>query len=123
MAENNDKGLCLNAKYDKYTKKDVPDTQEWKEDYEAHKDIEMTLEEFYVIDKFYDEHRNCFRLPDGRSRFGAIGGGFEKYIRIPADDSECELFAKCYGCDTVINVTEKCKEVNVAEIPDSVKEK
>lgn len=86
-------------------------------DFKLHHIVTVSKEEYYVIDKFYDAHRDCRILPDGRHRYGAIGGGFEKRAYMKQDGS-FKFICKCMTCNEVLDVEEAVKNIKDGEIPE-----
>ena len=64
-----------------------------------------TIEQFVAEDKFNHDHRNCMRLPDGRHRFGTIGGGISTIITMQYG-KVTSIKLRCHACDTVTDITE-----------------
>jgi len=95
----------------------IPDTDQ---DFIDHRDIIMSKEEYYVIEKFNKEHKPCRILPDGRHRFGAIGGGFEKRAYLKPDGS-FKFICRCAGCNEILDVDEALKNTEIGEIPEDYK--
>lgn len=118
--ENNDI-LNKTALYDVITESTpqllIPDTDS---DFKEHSVITMSKEEYYVIDKFYTDHQSCRILPDGRHRFGAIGGGFEKRAYLKPGGS-FKFICRCLGCDETLDVEEALKTTEIVEISEDYK--
>ena len=64
-----------------------------------------TIEQVYADEIFNHEHHNCMRLPDGRHRFGTIGGGISTIITMQ-HNKVTSIKLRCHTCDTVTDITE-----------------
>lgn len=54
--------------------------------------------------KFQEDHRNCMRLPDGRHRFGTIGGGIS--ISFMGTGLGNLVSCKCHTCGKSVDITD-----------------
>ncbi len=103
-----------NSIYDAITEKDVPQTEDFEKEFNANKQFSMDIYEFYLNDKFSDDHHKCRVLPNGLSRFGTIGGGYEKKWYINPDGT-VEVIGRCMGCDESMNFTAESKKLSDKE--------
>lgn len=100
--------LCKTDLYNSI--KEIPDTHEFRKEYEENHCFYLTEEEYYLKDSLY--HQDCMRLPNGLPRFGTIGGGFSvKFYLHPS--GEIEKIAKCQACGEELNLTKKSKELHL----------
>lgn len=97
--------LCLTDLYDT-----IKEVSLIPEDYEENKRIDLTPEELYLSDQFSSKHYDCRVLPDGRHRFGTIGGGFSERYYMSPDGNRFEVVAKCHGCNETYNISKAALE-------------
>lgn len=66
--------------------------------------FKMDKVEYEKYKAFCKKHRNCQRKPDGRPRFGTIGGGFSVTF-IPTGLSPI-ISVKCNHCGEIEDITD-----------------
>ena len=79
---------------------------ELEKEYEYHSRYPWRLSkvEYARWEKFQEDHRNCMRLPDGRHRFGTIGGGIS--ISFMGTGLGNLVSCKCHTCGKSVNITD-----------------
>lgn len=81
-----------------------------------------TIEQYVAEDKFNNEHYDCMRLPDGRHRFGAAGGGISTIITMQYG-KVTNIKLRCHACDTVVDITEGLPLPEDAEAREKIEKK